>query len=100
MLIGWRQNLARGGMPAAVVHLIMLYSRFFWIAGKGPACASEGCPDLLLPDLPLSLVYFFLPDLGILIFSLVFGTFYWCVAGAGILTLIQRALGTSAVRRV
>ncbi len=83
-------DLPWGFFPAALLHLIMLFtrSRIFRME------CDPDCSDILYFDIPVSLFYFFLSDSGIIVASFLLGTILWGVYGWLALKILKALYGT------
>ncbi|MCR9143566.1 MAG: hypothetical protein NXI24_15065 [bacterium] len=80
------EDFLPGFLPGAVVHMVMLFSNFDiwrWDCG-GP------CDAITYYDIPISLFYFFMPDIGIAIFSLSLGSILWGFYGYAALKILRK----------
>ena len=75
-----------GFIPGAIVHFIMVFTRITIF----PFECKISCDEIIYYDIPISLFYFFLGDLGIAFFSIVFGGMLWGLYGFLILKMIRR----------
>ncbi len=66
-----RPALLGGG----ILHLIMLFTQVEWLKFS----CKNACSDILVYDIPASILYFAFPDFLVIIFSLVVGSLQWAV---------------------
>lgn len=80
------EDFLPGLIPGALVHVVMIFSRInFW-----PLDCVGSCDDITYYDIPVSLFYFFLPEWGIILASLLIGSVLWGFYGYLGLKLIRR----------
>lgn len=56
------------------VHLVLVWTRAQF---SELTCVNNDCSDLILFDMPISVIYFALPAIGQILFSLTIGSVLW-----------------------
>jgi len=76
-----------GFITGVVLHCIMLWTRVQFLPLR---CMGGDCGEILIFDIPISILYYAFEDTKVIVLSLLFGSVWWGFVFYGILKILKR----------